>query len=68
VGVFGGAAADWLPVDHTTFVVAEAGLVMGAEHLADEFAPAGHTLFSNALFRCCCRRDTHNSPATCVVQ
>jgi hypothetical protein len=69
VGAFDGVAADWLPVDHTTFVVADAGLVVGEEHFADEFAPAAHTRFSNALFTCSARcGPRHSSPAICVVE
>src|SRR5215207_9148449 len=40
-----GAAADWLPVDRSTFVVADAGFVVGEEHLADELPSAAHTRF-----------------------
>jgi hypothetical protein len=38
-----GAATDWLPIDHTTFVVAHPKLVMSEEHLADKVPPAPYT-------------------------
>src|SRR5215218_3384929 len=44
------AAADWLPLDHSTLVVADAGLIVGEEHLADELPSAPHSrLLEHAL-------------------
>ena len=45
-----GAATQWLPIDRTTFVVAEPWFVVGEEHLADKVAPTAHTgLLEDAL-------------------
>ena len=45
-----GTATDRLPIDRTTFVVAETWLIVGEEHLADEVAPTAHTgLLEDAL-------------------
>jgi hypothetical protein len=42
---------------------------VGEEHFADEFAPAAHTRFSNALqMLCAVWGEAHNSPAICVVE
>ena len=38
-----GAATQWLPIDGTTFIVADPWFVVGEEHLADEVAPAPDT-------------------------
>ena len=45
-----GAAPQWLPIDRTTFVVAEPWFVVSEEHLADKVTPTAHTgLLEDAL-------------------
>src|SRR5512132_1617577 len=45
-----GAATQWLPIDRTTFVVAEPWFVVSEEHLADKVTPTAHTgLLEDAL-------------------